>query len=61
MRKLVNKVFTPRAVAALEPMIRETITDVAATLDPNSFDVVARNCSATRPPPSSSFATPHVT
>lgn len=41
MRKLVNKVFTPRAVAALEPMIRGKITDVAATLDRTAFDVVA--------------------
>jgi len=41
MRKLVNKVFTPRAVAALEPMIREKITDVAATLGRTAFDVVA--------------------
>src|SRR6267142_219159 len=41
MRKLVNKVFTPRAVADLEGMIRETITDVASTLDRTAFDVVA--------------------
>ena len=41
MRKLVNKVFTPRAVAALEPMIREKITDVANALDRTRFDVVA--------------------
>jgi cytochrome P450 len=41
MRKLVNKVFTPRAVAALEPMIREKVIDVANTLDRNAFDVVA--------------------
>ena len=41
MRKLVNKVFTPRAIAGLEPMIRAKITDVAETLDPISFDVVA--------------------
>jgi len=41
MRKLVNKVFTPRAIAALEPMIRAKITDVADTLDPDSFDAVA--------------------
>ena len=41
MRKLVNKVFTPRAVAALETMIRQTITAVANTLDGNSFEVVA--------------------
>jgi len=41
MRKLVNKVFTPRAVADLEGMIREMITDVASTLDRTAFDVVA--------------------
>ena len=41
MRKLVNKVFTPRAIAGLEPMIRAKITDVADTLDPVSFDGVA--------------------
>ena len=40
MRKLVNKVFTPRAVQALEPMIRAKITEVANTLDPTAFDVV---------------------
>jgi cytochrome P450 len=40
MRKLVNKVFTPRAVQALEPMIRATITEVAGALDPTAFDVV---------------------
>ena len=40
MRKLVNKVFTPRAIAALEPMIRAKITAVADALDPPSFDVV---------------------
>lgn len=41
MRKLVNRVFTPRAVMALEPMIREKIDEVAKTLDPASFDAVA--------------------
>ena len=41
MRKLVNKVFTPRAVADLEKMIREKVTAVADTLDRNAFDVVA--------------------
>lgn len=41
MRKLVNKVFTPRAVAALESMVREKVTTVAATLNPKSFDGVA--------------------
>ena len=40
MRKLVNKVFTPGAIAALEPMIRAKITAVADTLNPDSFDVV---------------------
>ena len=42
MRKLVNKVFTPRAIAALEPMVRDTITGFAHRLDPDSFDVVAQ-------------------
>jgi cytochrome P450 len=41
MRKLVNRVFTPRAVTALEPMIRETIDSVVKRLDPASFDAVA--------------------
>jgi cytochrome P450 len=41
MRKLVNRVFTPRAVASLEPMIREKITQFASKLDPVSFDAVA--------------------
>jgi cytochrome P450 len=41
MRKLVNKVFTPRAIAAMEPMIRQKIIDVANTLDRTAFDVVA--------------------
>jgi cytochrome P450 len=40
MRKLVNKVFTPRAIAGLEPMIRAAIGEVANTLDRNAFDVV---------------------
>ncbi len=41
MRKLVSNVFTPRAIANLEDMVREKIHDVLATLDPSSFDVVA--------------------
>ena len=41
MRHLVNKVFTPRAIADLEGMIRRKITDVAGTLDGTAFDVVA--------------------
>jgi cytochrome P450 len=40
MRKLVNKVFTPRAITNLESMIREKITDVATTLNSKAFDVV---------------------
>ena len=41
MRKLVSNVFTPRAIASLEDMVREKIHDVVATLDPTSFDIVA--------------------
>lgn len=41
MRKLVNKVFTPRAIADLETMIRQKITEVANTLDCTAFDAVA--------------------
>jgi cytochrome P450 len=40
-RKLVNRVFTPRAVASLEEMVRETINKTVAQLDPSSFDAVA--------------------
>ncbi|SIB89040.1 cytochrome P450 [Mycobacteroides abscessus subsp. bolletii] len=40
MRKLVNKVFTPRAVAELEPMIRRTVTEFADRHDPTRFDAV---------------------
>lgn len=40
MRKLVNKVFTPRAVVAMESMIRETITEFADRHDPAAFDAV---------------------
>jgi cytochrome P450 len=41
MRKLVNRVFTPRAVASLEPMIRQKITQFVDKLNPMSFDAVA--------------------
>ncbi|SPM36026.1 Cytochrome P450, partial [Mycobacterium rhizamassiliense] len=41
MRGLVNKVFTPRAVMSLEPMVRATIERYFSRLDPDSFDVVA--------------------
>ncbi|MGV0849504.1 cytochrome P450 [Mycolicibacterium phlei] len=40
MRSLVNKVFTPRAIAKLEPMIRDIISGFAARIDPRSFDAV---------------------
>lgn len=40
MRKLVNRVFTPRAVTALESLVRETIDRYASQLDPTSFDAV---------------------
>lgn len=40
MRLLVNRVFTPRAIAALEPMVREQIARYLGQLDPSGFDVV---------------------
>lgn len=40
MRSLVNKVFTPRAIAKLEPMIRKVIDTIAQTIDVRSFDMV---------------------
>ena len=40
-RALVSRVFTPRAVTALEPMVREVITGYLAHLeDRDTFDVV---------------------
>ena len=41
MRALVSRVFTPRAVTALEPMIRQVITGVLEGCDPDGFDAVA--------------------
>jgi cytochrome P450 len=41
MRKLVSKVFTPRAIAALEDMVREKVYDCIDALDSSEFDVVA--------------------
>ncbi|OBK71175.1 cytochrome [Mycobacterium sp. 1274761.0] len=41
MRKLVSKVFTPRAIAALEGMVREKVYECVEALDPRAFDVVA--------------------
>ncbi|WP_068274036.1 cytochrome P450 [Aldersonia kunmingensis] len=40
MRSLVNKVFTPRAIAELRPMIAEQIDRFLAAADPAEFDVV---------------------
>ncbi len=40
LRKLVNRVFTPRAVASLEQLVRDTIDRYVAQLDPSSFDAV---------------------
>ena len=42
LRALVSRVFTPRAVTALEPMVREVITSYLAPLDDrDDFDAVA--------------------
>ncbi len=41
MRSLVSRVFTPKAVAALEPMVREVITSFLSPYDgADSFDAV---------------------
>ncbi|HET6663242.1 MAG TPA: cytochrome P450 [Acidimicrobiales bacterium] len=41
-RALVSRVFTPRAVTALEPMIRQVITDLLDEVaDADEFDIVA--------------------
>jgi cytochrome P450 len=40
MRILVSRVFTPRAVQALEPMVREVITTFFDRADDKQFDVV---------------------
>ncbi|QLL08867.1 cytochrome P450 [Mycobacterium vicinigordonae] len=41
MRRLVSNVFTPRAIAALEHMVREKVYERVDALNPASFDVVA--------------------
>jgi cytochrome P450 len=41
MRRLVSNVFTPRAIAALEDMVRDKVYERVDALDPGSFDVVA--------------------
>lgn len=40
MRSLVNKVFTPRAIEALRPMVTETIDRYLSQVDRDAFDVV---------------------
>uniref|UniRef100_A0A5Q5CJQ1 Cytochrome P450 n=1 Tax=Mycobacterium sp. (strain JLS) TaxID=164757 RepID=A0A5Q5CJQ1_MYCSJ len=40
MRSLVNKVFTPRQIAKLQPMVEETIDSCFRAADPEHFDVV---------------------
>jgi cytochrome P450 len=40
MRSLVNKVFTPRAIEALRPMVTETIDRYISRADHDRFDVV---------------------
>jgi cytochrome P450 len=40
MRSLVNKVFTPRAIAALQPMVEETIKRYMSKANLERFDVV---------------------
>ena len=40
MRSLVNKVFTPRAIEALRPMVTETIDRYLSRVESDRFDVV---------------------
>ncbi|HZU47263.1 MAG TPA: cytochrome P450 [Mycobacterium sp.] len=40
MRSLVNKVFTPRAIGALKPMVTELIEGFLSAVNPEQFDVV---------------------
>jgi len=40
MRSLVNKVFTPRAIEAMKPMVTETIDRYISMVAPERFDVV---------------------
>lgn len=40
MRSLVNKVFTPRQIGKLQPMVEETIDSCFRAADPQHFDVV---------------------
>ncbi|MGV0837294.1 cytochrome P450 [Mycolicibacterium thermoresistibile] len=40
MRSLLNKVFTPRAIASLRPMVEDVIDGFLGAVDPAGFDVV---------------------
>jgi cytochrome P450 len=40
MRVLVSRVFTPRAIGAMEPMVREVVVRFLEATDPTHFDVV---------------------
>jgi cytochrome P450 len=40
MRGLVNKVFTPRAIGAMEPMVIDVIDCFLSAVNPDRFDVV---------------------
>jgi cytochrome P450 len=40
MRSLVNKVFTPRAIGALKPMVSDVIEQFLSAVNPDRFDVV---------------------
>jgi len=41
LRVLVSRVFTPRAIGAMEPMVRDIVTRFLDEADPKKFDVVA--------------------
>lgn len=41
LRVLVSRVFTPRAIGSMEPMVRDIITSFLDKADPKKFDVVA--------------------
>ncbi|WP_232001826.1 MULTISPECIES: cytochrome P450 [unclassified Mycobacterium] len=41
MRRLVSNVFTPRAISALEDMVRDKVYERIEALNPAAFDVVA--------------------
>lgn len=41
LRQLVSKAFTPRAIAALEPLVRATVDELLDAADPGAFDVMS--------------------